>query len=428
MAADLSPDEIEDDVLTWLSMQEVDVLEQVCTKLTLTCPEEKKGKKTTVLKLILKHLCDLETTEDQGMSTFLLLHGLIDTEDKKDGDDKKGIIKHPVGDTTKKKGSEVTFDILKLKDFKISGSIGGVGEKDKLSYTSLCYQIVNAQKSGYSNENVCAAVVKAISPGNNLRTYLESKPNLNLDSLLNVLRSHFKEKDSSAVFTELGNAVQQAAETTLEFVIRLMCMRQKVLDLSQVEGCPYDGNLLKKRFFHTMFTGLRNANIRVDLREQCQNNPLISDEDLLKFVSEVVANETERNEKLSTKKSVDVNVVDNKNSKDKKKENPFVQIQELQLTHQKEMAAMRTEISEIKNTLLAAKPSLQNQPTNSRFDGNVQNFTPSYRRNMQGNFTKKKNKCRKCELDNVPRCFHCFVCGSVEHMSFNCPSRAQKNF
>ena len=77
-----------------------------------------------------------------------------------------------------------------------------------------------------------------------------------------------------------------------------MCLRQKVLDLSKVEGCPYDENLLQKRFFHAMFTGLRNANIRVDLRERCQNNFSICDEDLLKLVSDVVSNETDRNEKI----------------------------------------------------------------------------------------------------------------------------------
>ena len=103
---------------------------------------------------------------------------------------------------------------------------------------------------------VCVAIVRAISPSNNLRTYLESKLDLNLNSLLATLRSYFQEKDSSTVFTELGNAVQQATETASEFVIRLISMRQKVLELSRAEGCLYDENLLKKRFFRAMFTGI----------------------------------------------------------------------------------------------------------------------------------------------------------------------------
>ena len=39
---------------------------------------------------------------------------------------------------------------------------------------------------GYADELICAAVLKAISPGNNLRTYLENKKNLTVTSVLGV--------------------------------------------------------------------------------------------------------------------------------------------------------------------------------------------------------------------------------------------------
>ena len=81
-------------------------------------------------------------------------------------------------------------------------------------------------------------------------------------------------------------------------------MRQNVLTLSNEEGCPYDKKLLNKRFFHTMFTGFRNVNIRAELRGKCKDNFSLSDEKLLKFASEVVANESERNEKLNSKKGI----------------------------------------------------------------------------------------------------------------------------
>ena len=54
--------------------------------------------------------------------------------------------------------------------------------------TSLSYQIANAEKCGYSEERICAAVVWAVSPSSNLRTYLESKPDLNLNTLTEILR------------------------------------------------------------------------------------------------------------------------------------------------------------------------------------------------------------------------------------------------
>ena len=80
MAAD--PDEIADNVLTWLSTQDADKLVEVCTTITLTCSEEKKGKKCTLLKHVLNHLCDLETGEDKGMSTLLLINDLIEKKAK----------------------------------------------------------------------------------------------------------------------------------------------------------------------------------------------------------------------------------------------------------------------------------------------------------------------------------------------------------
>ena len=88
-----------------------------------------------------------------------------------------------------------------------------------------------------------------------------------------------------------------------------MCLRQKVFDLAREEGCPYEQNLLNKRMFHVMFTGLSNTNIRIDLRERCKNNINISDTKLLKLVSKVVANETERNEKFNKNKPI-VNAVE----------------------------------------------------------------------------------------------------------------------
>ena len=175
MAHLTAPEEIEDFVLTWLSTQEADVLEEVCAKLSLTSPEIKKGKKHSILKLILKHLCDLDTVEedgtDKGMCTILVLRTFI-VDDKSDGDDRKDTIPSVPAETsltdpspkspgrtfpvdTEKKGVEETFELLKLKDFKISGMIGGVGEKDRLSYSSLCYQIAHARKSGFSDESVC---------------------------------------------------------------------------------------------------------------------------------------------------------------------------------------------------------------------------------------------------------------------------------
>ena len=66
------------------------------------------------------------------------------------------------------------YYLQRLKDFKINGSIGGPGERDKLSYINLAYQIQNGRTTGFSEAEICAGVIKAITLGNFLRSYLES--------------------------------------------------------------------------------------------------------------------------------------------------------------------------------------------------------------------------------------------------------------
>ena len=66
---------------------------------------------------------------------------------------------------------KTVVDVMKLKDLKFSGVIGGSGEK--LSYTSLSYQIANTEKSGYSLERICTAVVRAVSPSINFTMYVD---------------------------------------------------------------------------------------------------------------------------------------------------------------------------------------------------------------------------------------------------------------
>ena len=81
------------------------------------------------------------------------------------------------------------YNLQWLQDFKINGSIGGPGEKDKLLYTSLDYQIQNGRTAGFSEAEICAGVIKAITTGNFLRSHLESKSFLTVVSLIQIVTS-----------------------------------------------------------------------------------------------------------------------------------------------------------------------------------------------------------------------------------------------
>ena len=165
---------------------------------------------------------------------------------------------------------------------------------------SLSYQIQNGKKEGRSGAEICAAVIKSITPGSSLRNYLESRVQTDEKSLIRVLRSHFNEKDSSTVFNDMSNCVQGASESELDFCLRAMSLRQKVVMLASEEDCPYDSQLIQKRFFHAIFTGLKHNNIRHELQHVLKEGK-ISDEDLLREISLTVANELEHSMKTKVK-------------------------------------------------------------------------------------------------------------------------------
>ena len=100
----------------------------------------------------------------------------------------------------------------------------------------------------------------------------------------------------------MNNAVQPSTDSLHDFVVRFLSMREKVLTLAKEEGCQFDKGLLQRRLLHAILTGLRNNNIRNDLRPTLENNK-ISDEHLLQIASEAVVNDSERHEKLSKEKS-----------------------------------------------------------------------------------------------------------------------------
>ena len=434
MAADdggvdpLEPEAVES--LCWEKLAGItdpEKLQEICAGLEIQVPATHVGKRNFLYKLLLKHLNSdaIAGSEDEGMSTFLKLSDLLKdislkvhspsgSESGEDDDRKIDIKIEP-----KMNDKNAFYEFQKLKELKINGKIGGVGEKDKLSYISLSYQISNAKKLGYSEEMICGAVIKAITPGSHLRTYLESKHSLTLSSLIEIMRSHFREKDSTSIFSELSNAAQAANESCLEFIIRLMCLREKVVSLSEEEGCPYDRKLVGQRFSHTVLTGLRNNNIRNELRSFLKRKSF-SDEALLKVVSEAVTNETEHFEKTE-KKNAKVNIIDaiadqgndkfTKRGKDKDTtQNPLPQqIKDMKLLHEQEMGAVKIELQEIKTLLYDVRKS-----------ENVENYRYKPRKSF-------KRKCQNCYTSGAPTCFHCFKCGSSEHRMANCPGAGNEH-
>ena len=108
--------------------------------------------------------------------------------------------------------AELTNSVLR-REFRVFGQIGEPGQADKLSFVSLANQIGAAIRRGYSQREIVDGVVRAVAPGTHLRSYLESFKDLSLPQLQELLRNHYRERDTTAAYQDLSALSQELKET-----------------------------------------------------------------------------------------------------------------------------------------------------------------------------------------------------------------------
>ena len=294
------------------------------------------------------------------------------------------------------------------KELKFTGQIGSPKDASKLSFSSLAHQIENAKKKNYSDQEICEATIKAISPGLNLRSYLEGKTDITLPQLRRILRAHFSGHDATELYTELSSAVQHSSESVQNFVVRLMDMRQKVIFASQESESQlqYDPVLVQKLFLRAISTGLISYSIKADI-EPYLNDINVSDEVLLEKLNLAANNEAEQKHKLG--KQARVNVfetpeVEQPNKRKSAKENPILN----------EIKSLRVELNENKY-LKADVAMLKETPSQPAVT------KPGYQ-------PRKRIGCPNCVKEGKGKeCSHCYRCGETGHLKMNCKLQDQEN-
>lgn len=379
--------------------------------------------------------------------------------------------------------------LYQLKECKIRGSIGDPGEKDKVTYYGLLSQIVEKQTEGYDDNRIVGAVINAITPGNVFKSRLEMRRTLqgkiSLETLLNMLRTHFQEKSSNDIFLDLGKAVQAHDESAANYCNRMIVIRDQALSRSIEEGCQIEANYLKKRFLQSFQTGLRNGNIRNDLRECLKTEP--DDDTLLDFISNAVRGEKERADKLALLKSSsfvpEVSAVqrEKEDFQIKRGNDALSKMEEMNRQHQKEIVSLRADFCELKNIFKSGFSNLSNlsavsasipppPPFNFAFPpppaaNNSQGSSgqsgtgipplfpppavpsappappqqqyviPQMRGSQNGrnpssgppnpssnNQSRRFTGCVACVAQNI-HCPHCYCCGASDHKMLDCPAR-----
>ena len=322
-----------------------------------------------------------------------------------------GVAEVTEGKTKNSGGKDVpVVDVNKIfrREFKIKGQIGLPGDENKLSFISLARQIESGLERGYEESEVIESVIRAISPGMPLRSYLESTPDLNLARLRQILRSHFRESNATDLYQKLASLTQLAKEDAQSFLMRALELRQKIIFASKEADVviKYDQKLVQSLFLHCIETGLRDDVVRVKLRPLLQK-PTVLDEELIREVTIAATTEFERkakflaSQKQCTPKATCSHVAtpgNDKENTDKMKVDPkgkglVDQVAALQA----EIASLRESMGPAGSTWAKPRP--------------------------QGG---KPRMCEACQNEKVERCVHCFRCGSTEHYARGCRVRPKQ--
>ena len=358
--------------------------------------------------------------------------------------------------------------VARLKECKISGVIGSTKAENRLDYDGLASQIQSAMLN-YQEPEILDAVIKAIAPSHYLRNYLESRKlreELTLLSLMKVMKSHFTEKDTSKVFHEMSNAIQKPEDSPHTFCVKMLALRDKILNMSADGDHEYPQKLVQSQMQHSIYTGFRKTNVRQEMRMLLKKKD-VSDDELLEMVAEVMLNETEHEEKVTTqtqKKKADTSVVQNAEPKPPKM-TPMMQ----QITDQ--LTALGTKMQDIAvinakvNELTGLKSQFENFKTEVNTYCNRNGGAQGGRNGPRGgNFVQRnvnfqggrgggqfggagrgngrgagrgaggggrvivgsrRYLCDICVGNGAERCDHCFICHQAGHNSTNCTQQQQ---
>lgn len=103
------------------------------------------------------------------------------------------------------------------------------------------------------------------------------------------------------LYQELCTIAQKGKETPQEFIFCALELRQKILFTDKENMVKYDQNLATAQFNLAIKTGLRDNDIRIELRSVISGYK--SDEELLKGVNDITRRQTERERKPAGVKS-----------------------------------------------------------------------------------------------------------------------------
>ena len=384
---------------------------------------ESVQKETELEQLIKKHEVEMKWAKEK---LVLLKEGSIKPKLVNIGEEKP--------EKTVITAAELTNSVLR-REFRVFGQIGEPGQADKLSFVSLANQIGAAIRRGYSQREIVDGVIRAVAPGTHLRSYLESFKDLSLPQLQELLRNHYRERDTTAAYQDLSALSQELKETPQAFLMRALDARQKVLLANEMESSlKYDAELAQGMFLKVLETRLIDDNIASKMA-LILKRPGISDQEIMGELNEIVRGESQRQMKLKTKQkssskvtAASANVESNISNKKQTSQKTSDVQKSVASGEDKILAAieaMKVELrAEMKAEIAAVKKSVSLDDKTPQFkSGQPSNYFDSHQaRPRQASFVKRGcNPCR--QAGKAEECEHCYQCGSVDHFYKGCKNK-----
>ena len=303
------------------------------------------------------------------------------------------------GDSTKTTHTQPDYLTMQTsmfrREFKIMGQIGEVGQREKLSYVSLIRQVAVRLDRGYSEGEVVNAMLISISPGLQIRSYLEGSGKISLARLRLILRSCATE-----LYQELLTMSQEPKVDPVNFLICAMDCRQKIIFENDLR---YSSNLITGLFRRSVETSLWSGAIRGCIRPYLQNSS-VDDEELINQMQLAVLVESERKKKFGfqnkASKVNEISVAEKNPQKQaknsEKRDKILAAVEQIKC----EVAALTTELAEVRTT--------------------------NYGKDQQkGSFSRPT--CESCRKSGKANCNHCSYCGSSDHCFRGCKNRKSGN-
>jgi len=231
---------------------------------------DKNMKKTRVMKLFRDHV--LKTAEDtpEEKHEFLLqlqdafklsvdettvAHSVTESESKGATADLATLLQNL---TMAADPADAKASIFR-RQLKIIGIIAADPKDKGINYLNLVSQIADAKALNYSEDEIARAVRKAISTSSFLRTYFDTKSEIKLNQMMDMIRDFYQEKPAAEQFADLGKLCQLPQEKATEFLLRGFELSQKVLAAASAEGEMYETRLVHGTFCRAMRTGLSSG-------------------------------------------------------------------------------------------------------------------------------------------------------------------------